>query len=96
MDLYKNPKYYEIAFNFRNIPKEVDFLESAIKKFSKIRVKKVFELASGNSPYLEEWNRREYQYYGLDLNPEMIDFVKKKAEEKNIKVNLYNEIKRTR
>jgi len=26
----------------------------------------------------------------------MIDFVKKKAEEKNIKVNLYNEIKRTR
>jgi len=53
-------------------------------------------LASGNSPYLEEWNRREYQYYGLDLNPEMIDFVKKKAEEKNIKINLYNEIKRTR
>jgi len=52
MNLYKNPKYYEIAFSFRNIPQEVDFFESAIKKFSKIKVKKVFELASGNSPYL--------------------------------------------
>lgn len=89
MNLYKNPKYYEIAFSFRNIPKEVNFFESAIKKFSKIKVKKVFELASGNSPYLEEWNRRGYQYYGLDLNPEMIDFTKKKAEEKNIKAKLF-------
>jgi len=89
MNLYKNPKYYEIAFSFRNISQEVDFFESAIKKFSKIKVKKVFELASGNSPYLEEWHKRGYKYYGLDLNSEMIDFAKKKAKEKNIVINLF-------
>jgi ubiquinone/menaquinone biosynthesis C-methylase UbiE len=89
MDLYKNPKYYEIAFGFRNIPREVDFFESVIKKFSKIKVKKVFELASGNSPYLEEWHKRGYRYYGLDLNPEMIDFTKKKARERNIEIKLF-------
>lgn len=89
MSLYKNPKYYEIAFSFRNISKEVDFFEKAIKKFSKIKVKKVFELASGNSPYLEEWHKRGYEYFGLDLNQEMLDFVEARAKEKGIKVTLF-------
>jgi len=89
MSLYKNPKYYEIAFSFRNIPHEVDFFEKAIKKFSKIKVGKVFELASGNSPYLEEWHKRGYEYFGLDLNKEMLDFVKARAKEKSIKATLF-------
>ena len=91
MNLYKNPKYYEIAFSFRDISYEVDFFESAIKKFSKIKVKKVFELASGSSPYLEEFNKRGYKYCGLDLNSEMIDFVNKKAKEKDIEVKLFQD-----
>ena len=89
MSLYKNPKYYEIAFSFRNIRREVDFFEKAIKKFSKIKVRKVFELASGNSPYLEEWHRRGYEYVGLDLNKEMIDFVKARAKEKGTETKLF-------
>ena len=89
MSLYKNPKYYEIAFSFRNIPNEVNFFEAAIKRFSKIKVGKVFELASGNSPYLEEWHKRGYEYFGLDLNNEMLDFVKARAKEKEIKVQLF-------
>lgn len=89
MSLYKNPKYYEIAFSFRNIPKEVDFFELVIKKFSKIKVKNVFELASGNSPYLNEWHKRGYKYFGLDSSREMLDFVKARAKEKNIKIKLF-------
>jgi len=91
MSLYKNPQYYEIAFSFRNIPKEVDFFEKAIKKFSKIKVRKVFELASGNSPYLEEWHKRGYEYFGLDLNKEMLDFVKARAKDRRIKAMLFRE-----
>lgn len=89
MSLYKNPKYYEIAFSFRNIPNEVDFFEEAIKKFSKIKVRKVFELASGNSPYLEEWHTRGYQYFGLDVNQEMLDFVAARAQEKGIPATFF-------
>lgn len=91
MSLYKNPKYYEIAFSFRRISSEINFFEAAIKKFSKIKVRNVLELASGNSPYLEEWNKRGYRYYGLDLNSKMIEFVRKKAKEKGISVNLFRE-----
>lgn len=89
MSLYKNPKYYEIAFSFRQIPNEVDFFEKAVKKFSKIKVRKVFELASGNSPYLEEWHKRGYEYCGLDLNREMLNFVEARAKEKGIKAKLF-------
>ncbi len=87
--LYKTPKYYEIAFSFRDVQSEVDFFEKAIKKFSKIKVGRVFELASGNSPYLEEWHKRGYEYFGLDLNSEMLDFVAERAQEKGIKAKLF-------
>lgn len=89
MSLYKNPKYYEIAFSYRNIPSEVDFFEQVIKKFSKIKVRNVLELASGNSPYLEEWHKRGYKYFGLDLSREMLDFVKTRAEEKRTEATLF-------
>lgn len=89
MSLYKNPKYYEIAFSFRNIPSEINFFKSAIKKFSKIKVKNVFELASGNSPYLEEWHRQGYRYFGLDLSSEMLNFVKARAKRKGIETKLF-------
>lgn len=89
MSLYTNPKYYEIAFSFRHIPNEVDFFENAAKKFSKIKVRKVFELASGSSPYLEEWHKRGYEYYGLDLNREMLNFVEARAKEKGVKAKLF-------
>lgn len=89
MPLYKNPKYYEIAFSFRKISGEVGFFEEVIKKFSKVKVRKVFELASGNSPYLEEWHKRGYEYFGLDLSKEMLDFVKARAKEKDINAKLF-------
>ena len=88
MSLYNYPKYYEIAFSFRNVSSEVDFFEYLINKYSTVNVKEVMELASGTSPYFEEWNKRGYQYSGLDINVNMVNFVKKKAKKKHIKVKL--------
>jgi SAM-dependent methyltransferase len=88
MDLYKHPQYYEIAFSFRDIPQEVDFFEAAIRKFSRGKVRKVLELASGTSPYLAEWHKRGYQYLGLDVSPNMLEFSRRKAKEQNIKIKL--------
>jgi ubiquinone/menaquinone biosynthesis C-methylase UbiE len=89
MDLYKHPLYYEIAFSFRDISQEVDFFEAAIRKFSRRKVRRVLELASGSSPYLEEWHRRGYQYLGLDVNPRMLEFGRRKAKQQNIRIKLF-------
>ena len=74
MQVYDNPKYYEIAFSFRDIPKEVDFIEQVIAKELKIPVRAFLEIASGNSPHMRELCKRGYSYIGLELSKEMIEY----------------------
>jgi SAM-dependent methyltransferase len=86
--LYDNPKYYEIAFSFRDIPAEVDVFEECFKRFSQISVKSVLELGCGNSPQMEELIKRGYQYNGLDLSQAMLDYSREKALRIGAEVNL--------
>ena len=85
MEIYNRPNYYNVAFSFRDIKYEVDFLEKVIEKFSKIPVKTILELAAGNSPYMEEVAGRGYHYVGLELNKKMIAFSRKKAARRSIR-----------
>ncbi len=86
--LYDNPKYYEIAFSFRDIPAEVDVFEECFKRFSQIPVRSVLELGCGNSPHMAELIKRGYQYSGLDLNRAMLDYSKEKALRIGAEANL--------
>jgi SAM-dependent methyltransferase len=79
MEAYQYPHYYEIALAPSDIRREIGFFEAAIDKFSKTSVCRVFELAAGTAPYLEEWHKRGYAYCGLDLSPAMIEFGRDKA-----------------
>ncbi|MBU6231231.1 MAG: class I SAM-dependent methyltransferase [Patescibacteria group bacterium] len=88
MDVYDNPKYYDIAFSFRDIAKEVDFLEQIIKNESLIPVKTVLEIASGNSPHMSELCRRGYDYVGLEQNEEMIEYSTKTIEDLGLKAEI--------
>jgi SAM-dependent methyltransferase len=78
--VYQNPKYYEIAFSFRDIVGEVDVFEDVIRNYSLIPVSKVFELGCGPAPHLEELARRDYEYLGLDLSPDMLTYAETKAQ----------------
>jgi len=88
--LYKNPLYYEIAFSFRNIPSEVDVFETCIKKFSPIPVKRFLEIACGNSPHMEEIIKRGYEYTGIDLSEEMIEYSGRKASKLEGRIDLFS------
>ncbi len=78
--LYQHPRYYEIAFGFRDIRKEVDVIESLISEHSHLPVRHILEVACGNAPYLGELARRGYRYTGLDLSQEMLDYTQAKAD----------------
>lgn len=78
-ELYDHPKYYEIAFSFRDIPAEVSVFEECFRRFSEIPVKSVLELGCGNGPHLEELIKRGYRYSGLDLSEAMLAYSKEKA-----------------
>mgnify|MGYP001027436160 CR=1 FL=1 len=86
--LYDNPRYYEIAFSFRDIQAEVDLFEECFRRFSNIEVKSALELGCGHSPHMEELVSRGYQYNGLDLSREMLKYSKDKALRLGLKANL--------
>ena len=79
MDAYSYPDYYDIAFGITEAAREVDFFEAAARAYSRIPVRRVFEIACGTAPYLAEWHKRGYRYCGLDLSPAMLDRAKAKT-----------------
>jgi SAM-dependent methyltransferase len=79
MEAYRYPEYYDIAFAVPDVAHEVDFFTAAIQRFSGVPVRRVFEIACGTAPYLEEWHRRGCHYCGLDLSPPMLDHARAKA-----------------
>jgi SAM-dependent methyltransferase len=76
--VYDHPKYYEVAFSFRNIPQEVDVFEECIRRYAKAPVKTFLELACGNGSHLNELISRGYRYIGLDLNEHMLNYTRRK------------------
>jgi SAM-dependent methyltransferase len=86
MSLYENPYYYDIAFGFRDIRREVNFFEECIKRFSKIKVEKVLDIGCGPSPYLLELTKRGYAFTGLDNSKKMLEYSVEKAEKAGVKI----------
>lgn len=84
---YDKPDYYDLAFSWRDIKKEVDLFEECIQRFSKIPVRRMLELASGTSPHLEELAGRGYSYTGLDLSRAMVLWSEAKARKHGIEAH---------
>lgn len=82
--VYANPRYYEIAFSFRDFVEEIDLFEKIIAQYSRIPVSRMLEVACGHAPHLEEIDRRGYEYVGLDCSEEMIANATAKAREAGI------------
>ena len=86
MGIYEHPLYYEIAFSFFDPKKQIDCFEEIIARFSKIRVNRFLDIACGPSLQLREIARRGYEAVGLDLSNEMLEYLRKKAEEEGVKI----------
>jgi SAM-dependent methyltransferase len=86
MDIYRQPLYYEIAFSFFDVKKQIDSFEQVIKKFSQIKVKRFLDVACGPSLQLREIARRGYEAVGVDLSREMLKYLLKRAEDEGQKI----------
>lgn len=86
MEIYEHPLYYEIAFSFFDVKKQVDTFELIIKEFSKVKVRRFLDVACGPSLQLREVAKRGYEAVGLDLTPEMLSYLSKKAEMEGLQI----------
>jgi len=84
--IYNQAKYYEIAFSFVDPKKQGNLLERFIKKYSKIKVKAVLDLACGTALQLREMARRGYRAVGLDTSSKMLSYLKYKSSKEDLKV----------
>ncbi|MGA3111755.1 MAG: class I SAM-dependent methyltransferase [Candidatus Bathyarchaeia archaeon] len=87
MQVYNRPIYYEIAFSFFDAKKQVDAFESLIDEFSNIKVNRFLDIACGPSLQLREIAKRGYEAVGLDLAPEMLNYLSEKAVEEGVKID---------
>lgn len=90
MPIYNKPKYYDIAFGFMDIQKQVDLFERFAKRFSRIRVRSVLDIGCGPGLQLIELARRGYNALGLDASQQMLEYLKKGAQEKGVTVHTVN------
>jgi hypothetical protein len=52
--VYDQPLYYEIAFSYQDVKRQVDFFEEVARKYSKVPVRRFLDIACGPSPQLRE------------------------------------------
>ena len=82
-NIYNEPFYYEIAFDFVDIPAQIDLFEEFIGEYSRIEVKRFLDICCGPSLQLREIARRGDQAVGLDLSSCMLQYLSHRfAEEK--------------
>ncbi len=77
--MYDFPRYYDLAFSFRDTHHETQVFDECFRRFSKISVRRVLELGSGTSPHLEAWEKRGIEYVGLDTSRVMLGYARKRA-----------------
>lgn len=86
MSAYDFPLYYEIAFSYQEVKRQVDFFQTVAKKFCKKEVQSFLDIGCGPSPQLREIARRGYAAVGLDINPKMLEYLNQKAMEEGLKI----------
>lgn len=86
MGIYGHPLYYEVAFSFFDVKKQVDAFEGIIERFSKIRARRFLDVACGPSLQLRELARRGYGTVGLDNSPEMLRYLVDRAKEEGLRI----------
>lgn len=84
--IYKQAKYYEIAFSFVDAGKQADLFEEFMKKYSKVKVKSVLDVACGPALQLRELAKRGYKSIGIDCSSDMVSYLKETASAEGLKI----------
>lgn len=85
---YTIPEIYDIAFDFRDIPAEVDFLLEKTQKYLGRKVTSALELACGPAYHTREIARRNLIADGLDLEPRMVEYTRSLIVKEMLKANI--------
>ncbi len=89
MSIYNYPQYYDIAFGYRDLDLECDFIEKQIAVHSRSNNFSLLDIACGTGAHLIELGKRGLDVSGFDISPKMIEYARKKAESNGIVADLW-------
>jgi len=80
-------KYYDIIYADKDYEKECDFLEEALRRYSKFMPKTILDGGCGTGGHAIPLTKRGYEVTGIDLSEEMINIAKEKANKNRVKID---------
>jgi SAM-dependent methyltransferase len=86
--VYRAVEAYELAFSYRDIPREVDTLTTWCLRHAGQRPTRVLELAAGPADHALEFARRGAAVTALDLEPSMCERARQRAEAEDLKLRV--------
>lgn len=77
---YEQARYYDIAFcskGFnRDVTEETDFYLDCFKKYSRLQVKRILEVACGTGTFITSFVKRGYQVTAYDMSEGMVKYAR--------------------
>lgn len=86
---YIIPKAYDIAFDFRDVSAEVDFLLEKSRDILGRNVTSALELACGPAYHTREMARRKIRADGLDLEPKMVAYTRELIKKQMLNAHIF-------
>jgi 2-polyprenyl-3-methyl-5-hydroxy-6-metoxy-1,4-benzoquinol methylase len=89
MDVFKNyAKYYDLLYREKDYEEECDFIEQALREFSKLKVKSILELGCGTGGHAIPLARRKYEMTGIDASTVMLNTAKEKSAKLGLDIDV--------
>lgn len=82
--LYREARTYEIAFSYRDVPAELDFLLQAYRAATQRPLTRALELACGPAYHATELAARGVAAVALDLSPDMVAQAEHRAAQRGL------------
>lgn len=86
---YSLPEIYDIAFDFRDVPQQVDFLLEIAGKYLGRKVTSALEMACGPGYHTREMARRGLISDGLDLESNMVAYTQKLIDDEGLNATIH-------
>jgi len=86
-DVYNYPQYYAIGYAW-NTGQECDFIEACCERYLTGQPQRFLDVGCGAGRHVLELAKRGYTVSGFDPKPEMVQFVRRSADEAGLEVDV--------